>query len=113
MPNVRLSGHIPAGSIDGLSTIRAKAVNTLRPSQDGRHFPDDVYKCIFLDENVRISIKISLKLVPKVPINNNPALVQIVAWRRSGGKPLSEPMMVSLLAHICVTRPQWVNWTDD
>ena len=38
-----------------------------------------------------------------------PALVQIMAWRRSGDKPLSEPMMVSLLTHICVTRPQWVN----
>ena len=32
-----------------------------------------------------------------------------MAWRRPGAKPLSEPMMVSLLTHICVTRPQWVN----
>ena len=50
-----------------------------------------------------------LRFVPKGPINNNPALVQIMAWHRSGDKPLSEPMMVSLLTHICVTRPQWVN----
>ena len=50
----------------------------------------------------------SLKFVPKGPINNYPSLVQIMAWRRSGDKPLSEPMMVSLLTHICVTRPQWV-----
>ena len=64
---------------------------------------------IFWMKNVRISIKISLKFVPKGPINNKPALVQIMAWRRSGDKPLSEPMMVSLLTHICVTRPQWVN----
>ena len=63
---------------------------------------------IFLNENVRLLIKISLKFVPKGPINNNPALVQIMAWRRSGDKPLSEPMMVSLLTHICVARPQWV-----
>ena len=42
------------------------------------------------------------------PINNIPALVQIMAWHRSGDKPLSEPMMVSLLMHICVTQPQWV-----
>ena len=62
-------------------------------------------KRIFLNENVRISIMISLKFVPKGPINNIPALVQIMAWRRSGDKPLSEPMMVSLLTHICVTRP--------
>ena len=32
-----------------------------------------------------------------------------MVWRRSGDKPLSEPMMVILLTHICVTRPQWVN----
>ena len=66
-----------------------------------------------LNENVRISIKISLKFVPKGPINKIPALVQIMIWRRPGDKPLSEPMMVRLLTHICVTRPQWVkasNW---
>ena len=50
-----------------------------------------------------------LKFVPKSPINNIPALVQIMAWRRPGDKPLYEPMMVNLSTHICVTRPQWVN----
>ena len=84
-------------------------LNTLRPRQNGRHFADDSFKRIFLNENSRILIKISIKFVPKGPINNNPALVQIMAWRRSGDKPLSEPMMISLLTHICVTRPQWVN----
>ena len=49
------------------------------------------------------------KWVPRVRINNIPSLVQIMAWRRPGNKPLSGPMMVSLLTHICVTRPQWVN----
>ena len=82
---------------------------TLRSRQNGRHFADDILKCIFLNENVSIPITISLKIVPKGPINNIPALVQIMAWRRPGGKPLSEPMMVSLLTHICVTQPQWVN----
>ena len=85
------------------------SVNTLRPRQNGRRFPDGIFKCIFLNENVWISIKVSLTFVPNGPINNIPALVQIMAWRRSGDKPLSEPMMVSLLTHICVTRPQWVN----
>ena len=80
----------------------------MRPRQDGRYFADDVLKCIFLNENVWIPIKISLKFVPKDPINNIPALVQIMARRRPGDKPLSEPMMVNLLIHICVTRPQWV-----
>ena len=55
-----------------------------------------------------ISIAISLKFVPKGPINNIPALFQIMAWRRPGDKPLSEPMLVDSLTHICVTRPQWI-----
>ena len=54
-------------------------------------------------------IKISLKFVPRGSINNIPELVRIMAWRRPGDKPLSKPMMVSVLTHICVTRPQWIN----
>ena len=69
-------------------------------------FADDIFKHIFLNENARISIKISLKFVPKGPINNIPALVQIMAWCRPGDKPLSEPRIESPLTHICVTRPQ-------
>ena len=89
--------------------IDGSDVNTLRPRQHGRHFPDDIFRCIFLNENIWIAINISLSFVPKGPIDNIPALVQIMAWRRSGHRPLSEPMIVSLLTHICVTRPQWVN----
>ena len=81
--------------------------NTLRLRKSGRHFPD-VLKWIFLNENVWILIEISLKFVPRGPINNMPALVQIMAWRQPGNKPFSEPMMVSLLTRICVTRPQWL-----
>ena len=84
-------------------------VNTWRPRQDGCHFPDDIFKWIFLNEYVWILIKISMKFVPKGPFNNIPALVQIMAWRHPGDKPFSEPMMVSLWTHICATRPQWVN----
>ena len=90
--------------------LKMRMFNTLRSRQNGRHFADDIFKCIFLNENVWNPIKISMKFVPKGPINNIPALVvQIMAWRRPGDKPLSEPMMVSLTTHICVTRPQWVN----
>ena len=84
-------------------------LNTLRPRQNGRHFANNLLKCIFLSENVWDTIKISLKFVPKGPIDNIPVLVQIMAWCWSGDKLLSETMMVSLLMHICVTRPQWVN----
>ena len=70
--------------------------NTLRPRQNGRNFPDHIFKPIFLNENVWIVIKISMKFVPKDPINNIPALVQIMAWHLIGNKPLSEPMMAYL-----------------
>ena len=86
----------------------ALALNTLRPRLKGRHFPDDIFKWIFLNENVWISIYISLKFVPRGPINNIPALLQIMAWRRPGDKTLSEPMMVRLPTHMCVTLPEWV-----
>ena len=68
-----------------------------------RHFQVHFLEWFFL-----IPIKISPKFVPDGPINNIPALVQIMAWRRPGAKPLSEPMMVTFPTHICVTRPQWV-----
>ena len=84
-----------------------QVVNTLRLRQDGRRFPDDTFERIFLKENVIILIKISLKFVPNGPIDNIAALVQIMAWRQPGDKPLSEPMLVRSLTHICVTRPQW------
>ena len=84
------------------------SVITLRLRLDGCQFPDNIFKCLFLNENVRILIKISLKSVPKDSINNIPVLVQIMAWRRQGDKPLSEPVMVRLPILIYVTQPQWV-----
>ena len=84
-------------------------LNTLRPRQYGRRFPDDVFKYIFLNENDWISLNISLKFIPKVRINNIPSLVKIMAWCRPGAQPLSEPMLGNSLTHICVTRPQWIN----
>ena len=76
---------------------------TSRPTLSRRHF-----EMHFLEFS-SISLKISLKFVPKVWINNIPALFPILAWRRPDDKPVSEPMVVTLLSHICVTRPQWVN----
>ena len=101
-----IQGHIQIPNWHFAATL---CLNTLRPRQDGRHFTDDIFKSIFLNENVWFLNKISLKFVPKSLINNIPALVQIMAWRRLGDKPLFEPMMFSLPTHICVTRPQWVN----
>ena len=54
---------------------------------------DDFFKCIFLNENDKIPIQISLQFVPRSPIDNKPSLVQVITWRRTGDKPLPEPMM--------------------
>ena len=92
-----------------LRLLHGAWVNSLKPRQNGRLFADDTFKRIFLNDNISISTKNSLKFVPEGLINNIPVLVLIMAWRRPGDKPLSEPMMVRSLTHICVTRPQWVN----
>ena len=73
---------------------RTVIFNTLRLIQNGQHFTDSIFKCIFFIWNIWISNDISLTFVPKHLINNIPALVQITAWRHQGDKPLSEPMIV-------------------
>ena len=65
----------------------------MRLSQNGGDFSDDIFKYIFLKESDSILIKISLKFVPKGPVDNILALVQIMAWWWTGDKPLSAPMM--------------------
>ena len=65
--------------------------------QNGWHFADDIFTCIFLNENIWILLKMSLKFVPEVWVNNIPSLIQIMTWRRPGDKPLSEPMMTQYL----------------
>ena len=72
-------------------------VNTLRRRQNRRHLADDIFKSILLIENVLIAITISQKFIPTGPINNIPSLVQIMAWSWPGDKPLSEPVMVTIV----------------
>ena len=54
---------------------------------------DDIFKCIFLDDNNRIMIQILLKFLPRSPFGNKAALVQLMAWRWTGDKPLPESTM--------------------
>ena len=93
--------------ICGYHPCPSSLLNSSRPRQNSRLFADDTFKRIFLNENIRISTKNSLKFVPRGLISNIPALVLIMAWRRPGDKSLSKPMLVRSLTHICVTRPQW------
>ena len=88
--------------LPGAGQVMANHLNMLRPGQNGLQFPDGIFKCIFLNENIWNSINISQKFILKSPINIIPALVRIMALHWPGVKPLSELMMVSLLMHICV-----------
>ena len=99
------STHLTTAVTDtGTGNSTLICLNSLRPRQNGRLFADNTFKGIFLNKNIIISTKNSLKFVPKILINNIPALVLIMAWRRPGDKPLFEPMLVKSLTHICVTR---------
>ena len=60
--------------------------------QNGRQFAEDTLKRILTNEHVFIAIRISLKRVPMGPIDNKAALIQVMAWRRTGDKPLPESM---------------------
>ena len=106
LPNNRIASLIkltpPCGSprkcADGYTTWYMCWTNqllqfsTLRRRHNGGHFPDDIYKHIFWEENCGILMKISLKFVLQDPANNIPTLVQII-WHWSGNKPLSDPML--------------------
>ena len=70
---------------------------------NGRHFADDFFSCVFLNETVWISLNISLKFISKSQYYN--------IGSENGDKTFSEPMMFYLLPHICVIRPQWVKRT--
>ena len=70
-----------------------------------------IFKCILLNENVSTLIKNIFKCVPNGLISNILALTPKMTWHRSSDKLLFEPMMVMLQTYMCVTRPQWVNYT--
>ena len=91
-----------AGKLAWVQGIGAGTViNTLRPRQNGRHFADNIFNYIFFSEKVWISIMIFLRFVPDGPTNNISS--------NGSYNGLAPTRMVSLLTHICVTQPQWVN----
>ena len=96
-----VTGRVGLAAKPGLNTLGQDKMSAIFQT---------IFSNAFSWMNVWISINISLNFVPNGRINNSPALVQIMAWHRPGDKSLSEPMMVSLPMHICVTQPQWVKW---
>ena len=76
-----------------MTVAELSSINSAPHGQNGRHFADDIFNCVFLNENIGISIQISLKFVPKGPIDNKSAFVQVMARHRTGDNPLPEPML--------------------
>ena len=75
-----------------------------------------IFKCILWNEKLHISCQISRKFVLKDPINNTPALVQILAWYRIGNKPLSELKLTQftnayIYIYIYIYIYTWVTWS--
>ena len=87
-------------NLDGMSLLCGNAVKTTL----GRGKIAAISQTTFSDECSWL--KMHEFRFRKVLINRITALVQIMAWRRPGDKPLSESMMVSFLTHICVTQLQ-------
>ena len=86
---------ICSGSVLGIHySLAARAAHQLiSPGQNGHHFTNDIFECIFLNENIRILIQFSMKFVPKGPIDNKSASVEVLACRFFGTKSLHEPML--------------------
>ena len=78
-------------------------VNTLRLGQNGCHFADNILKLILLNENVLISIKIPLKFVPRGPIKNIPALLQVRLGDVQVTSQYLNQWWSSLVMHLCIT----------
>ena len=96
------------GSDNG-TAVTVVELNTLRPRQNGQHFRTTFSNVFSWMKMCDLRLKFHWSLFPGVHLTIFLSLVQIMAWRCPGDKPLSEPMMFSLLMHICVTRPQCVN----
>ena len=102
--------HPPSISYQFCTLNYGPFCNTLRPKRNVCHFTDSILKCVFLDKTYEFRLRHHWSLFIRIQLTITPALVQIMAWRRPGNKPLSETFVVSSLAHICVAQPQWVNF---
>ena len=94
-------------SFTSLMRSFAYVINSSPTVQNGRHFADDSFKRIFINEKCFISIRISLKFAPEGPIDNKAALVQLMAWCWTGH--YLDQCWPSLPTHICNIRGRWVN----
>ena len=77
----------------------------ISPWKNCHNLADEIFKCIFVNENFCILIWISLTFVHRDQIDNKSAFIQGMAWCWTRGKPLPKPMVAQ---HKCGTRGRWV-----
>ena len=99
-PNYRLSrqdflliNHIQS-DYQSVSFQHEPQLTTERQEQNGRHFAEDILKCIYVRD--KFCILISIKFILEGPVDNMSALVPVMAWRRTGDKLLHGPMLTNL-----------------
>ena len=85
-----------------------QCLNSIPPGQNGRHFVD-VFRCIFVNQKCCVFDWNFTELFPKGPIENNAGLVSIMAWRRKGYKPLSEPML-AWFTDVYIYKGRWATF---
>ena len=81
---------------------RWTTINTLIPTHNGRRFADDIFNFIFLYENRLFWFKFHWSMFPRVQLSQKAALVEIMPYRPTGDKPLSEAMMVHFTRYMCI-----------
>ena len=70
--------------MQSLETLHCGVFISILPGQNAAILADDIFKCISWNGNDRIQIQIPMKLISQGPTDNKPALVQIIAWWRTG-----------------------------
>ena len=93
--------QLPWQVYHGCSEPRQKPINILRPDQNGCHFADDIFKCIFLNENYCILLLISLEFVHRGSTGNISVLILEIHWHITSNKLLTHWGQVT---HICVSK---------
>ena len=90
-------------------------INTFGWRKSWHQSADEILKCFFINEKYHIFIQISLRFIPKGPINNMPSMVQIMPWRHSDDNQLSDDSVVYWYIYIWNTQPWRIHtlWTDD
>ena len=89
--------------VDDISAHKAPHFNSSSPEKNGR-------QCIFLNENDRIQIWISLQFVPRSPIDNKSALGQVMAWCRQASSHHLNQCWPRSVSPYGVPWPQWVKY---